>query len=873
MVILERLNRVPSEIVTRDTFLPPCSLISPPNGSVVTDLNPVFTWNPVGVSSFPYGSIYSGESNLWIYDQTANNPAWSPYFTNMTTSSATYNQDGQAELLQVGHSYYWESWGYGYNENGKLIAYSWSEYRDFYFGNVADIDAQAITRHNISMAMFQEKIDQLVAEGQIQDSYQLNELPPLSRGVAEYSIDVDWHAYPGATGYKVYRSVNGDSFNLIFQDEPTTSWDWYGFYDYDVSEGNAYTYYVTAYGSGWETDPSPTVTIDTFLPPCSLVSPADESIITDPTPTFTWNPVGLTSGDFPYGSIYSGRSNLDVIEEANWDYVWEPYFNDLTTSSATYNQDGHATTPLETGKGYEWQIDSFGYNENGKLIAYSWSEYRDFYFGNVADIDAQAITRHNISMAMFQEKIDQLVAEGQIQDSYQLNELSSLSRGVAEYSIDVDWHSYPNATGYKVYRSVNGGSYSVVFQDEPTTSWDWYGFYDYDVSEGNSYTYYVTAYGSGWETDPSPTVTIDTFLPPCSLINPADESFITNPTPTFTWNPVGLTSGDFPFGSIYSGRSNLDVIEDQNWDWVWNPYFNDLTTSSATYNQDGQAAPLEAGKGYEWQIDSFGYNENGKLIAYSWSEYRDFYYGNVVAQFEAYAITTSMEMFQAKMDKLVEEELIPDSYHLNEPPPLSKGVTQYLIDVDWHSYPGATGYKVYRSVNGGSYSIIFQDEPTTSYDWYGFYDEDVSEGNSYTYYVTAYGSGWETDPSPEVTIDTFLPPCSLVSPADESIITDPTPTFTWNPVGLTSGDFPYESIYSGNSDLFLYDETADEVAWWPDFDNMTTSTATYNQDGYADPLVAGHSYGWGIESYGYDESWNFIAVSVSEYWYFGYTGP
>jgi hypothetical protein len=260
-------------------------------------------------------------------------------------------------------------------------------------------------------------------------------------------------------------------------------------------------------------------------------------------------------------------------------------------------------------------------------------------------------------MAMFQEKIDQLAAQGEIPDSYQLNELTPASKGITEKVIDISWHSYPDATGYKVYRSVNGGDPNLIYSDEPTTYYDWYGFYDYDVLEGNSYTYYVTAYGSDWETDPSPEVTIDTWLPPCSLISPADESIITEPTPTFTWNPVGLTAGNFPYGSIYSGRSNLDVYNESNWDMVWSPYFNDLTTSSAIYNQDGQAIPLEVANTYEWQIDSFGYDESGDLIAYAWSEYWDLIYSggamagvtNIEAETETYVSESVMMQYSTEI--------------------------------------------------------------------------------------------------------------------------------------------------------------------------------------------------------------------------------
>jgi hypothetical protein len=867
----------PSQTVTIDTWLPPCSLISPTDESIITDPTPTFTWNPVGLTSsdFPYGSIASGNSDLYVYDYTGGEIAWWPFFYNdMTTSSITYNNDGQALPLQSGHAYYWESWGYGYDDSGHLIAMSWSEGWDFYYGNiVADVDADAVTYQGTSMEIFQAKMDKLIDEELIPDSFLLNELPSLTKGVTLHAIYVDWHSYPDATGYKVYRSVNGGSFSLIFQDEPTTSYTYYGFYDYDVSEGSSYAYYVTAYGSGWETDPSQTVTIDTWLPPCSLLSPTDESIITNPTPTFAWNPVGLTPADFPYGSIVSGYSWLNIWEHTNWDRVWDSYFNNLTTSSATYNQDGQAT-PLAAGNGYEWQIDSYGFDENGKLIAYSWSEYWDFYYGNiVADVDAYAITEQGISMEMFQAKMDKLVEEELIPDSLLLNELPPLTKGVTEHAIYVDWHSYPDATGYKVFRSVNGGSYSLKFQYEPTTGYNWYGFWDYDVLESNSYSYYVTAYGSGWETDPSQTVTVDTWLPPCSLISPTDQSIITNPTPTFTWNPVGALS--FPYGSIYSGRSNLDVIEYTTWDWVWNPYFDDLTTSSATYNQDGQATPLIAGNGYEWQIDSFGYDENGKLIAYSWSEYWEFVYSGGanagVTEVEAVAETYVSESMMMQYLTEIQTDWPGEGYIFNEPEP-AKTEVNHNIWIMWKGFCEASGYgfKIYRSIDGGYFEVIFSGTVPIGYSWYGFTDNTVGPDSSYKYYVTAYSSDWESEPSSEVTIDTWLPPCSLISPTDGSLISNPNPAFDWDPV-IT--DFPYGSLVFGRTCMLVYDDTISDFTWIVCTGDPNISTATYNQDGGALPLVNGHNYSWHCWNSGYDENWNRIAVSESIDWHFDYTGP
>jgi hypothetical protein len=244
--------------------------------------------------------------------------------------------------------------------------------------------------------------------------------------------------------------------------------------------------------------------------------------------------------------------------------------------------------------------------------------------------------------------------------------------------------------------------------------------------------------------------------------------------------------------------------------------------------------------------------------------------GDVVTDVEVITITyqSSMSKLQDKIDQLEEEGKLPPSYYFNELTEPEKGVTDYAIHVGWHGYYDATGYRVYRSVNGGDYSIVL-DEEISGYTWYGRWDNDVSPGSTYSYYVTAYGSDWETNPSQTVTRDTWLPPCSLVSPVDWSIISNSTPTFTWNPVGLTN--FPYEStIYSGDSDLLVWDDTAGEEAWWTWFDNMTTSTAIYNQDGQATPLVAGHSYSWGSGGGGYDENGRFIAMSWSEDWEFRY---
>ena len=196
--------------------------------------------------------------------------------------------------------------------------------------------------------------------------------------------------------------------------------------------------------------------------------------------------------------------------------------------------------------------------------------------------------------------------------------------------------------------------------------------------------------------------------------------------------------------------------------------------------------------------------------------------------------------------------------------------THYHIYVHWSTYSEANGYKVYRKVNEGDFVEVFDGYPPSSSNWpgwkgHGWYDFDVQEGNTYSYYVIAYGTGWQTESSEIATRYAWLPPCSLSSPSNGAIITISEPTFSWNPVGLETSDFPYGDIYYGITHLWMFDISTDEEVWWSSFYDMTTSTATYNYDGNATPLVHGHSYRWCTLGHGYDKNNNMIASSDSEW--------
>jgi len=227
------------------------------------------------------------------------------------------------------------------------------------------------------------------------------------------------------------------------------------------------------------------------------------------------------------------------------------------------------------------------------------------------------------------------------------------------------------------------------------------------------------------------------------------------------------------------------------------------------------------------------------------------------------SIGKALNRILQKLEGEISKELIPDIKFTNTRE-RRRGEIDYGIELYWDNYLGASGYKIYRSINGGDYKVVFKGIDYCCSCWCYFFDTDIEEGNIYFYYITAYGGNWETIPSEVFIIDTWLPSCSLISPQNNEVINNPNPTFTWSPVGLSN--FPYGSIYSGYSDLWVYDDTAKKTVWQRIFCNsMTISSITYNDDGYATPLVSGHTYIWSSWGYGYDENYNLVAISVSDY--------
>jgi len=650
----------------------------------------------------------------------------------------------------------------------------------------------------------------------------------------EYFVSLQWFGIPDATNYHVFRSLGPDSGfseisgELVYDDDNQVTFD-----DHNgVEHGVTYYYYVEADLPADETITSSTITIDTWFPAFDLYYPGYEEVITEPNPTFTWENPGITIPYDPSVDL-NGGVHFYVWDETIGVDMWEIEI-DLTMDSIVYGGE-----PLQEGHQYIWGIRYEGDNSEGLEVANTRSEGR-FYYGNVVPIEfITAITTPQ------------------------------------DHQIELVWQAYPEATGYHIYKSVNGGTFSEInvhYREGDDNNL--LVFIDNDILNTNYYQYYVTADTPAGETDPNYSETIDTWLPVCSHNSPGDQTPVISPEPTFIWNAVGLDHSGLPYGPIYEVDSHLRVIDlNEGNEIVWEAHFDECTTSTITYNEDGEGIPLEVGHIYQWIVFCGGYTEEGDYIAESYTGRREFIYtageSAIISEVNAFTqVENDAAQIKQTLDYIVKSELIEPFYQLNqEEVSRNKGVAKGM-EIYWTAYlqDSNCGYKIYKNINSTNvddFEVVFSQQAPSGYDWYGWWDEDVTEGNTYSYYVTAYGDGWETPPSEIVTRSLWLPMTYLESPEHEATITEPEINFSWIPVGNQEEfDFPHTI-------LRIFDPNASDPTdpvFTVAFDDLTSSSYLFTDTFLLDNQI----YEWNVISHGCDEEGDLAAVSVAGNWGFNY---
>jgi hypothetical protein len=148
--------------------------------------------------------------------------------------------------------------------------------------------------------------------------------------------------------------------------------------------------------------------------------------------------------------------------------------------------------------------------------------------------------------------------------------------GSPSSKLDLGWAGSAGASGYRVERSANGGSFSQVAQLGSSAS----SYVDSGLTGGTTYAYRVYAYNTSGSSPYSNVASGTTQVPPPPPPpgapygpNPSSGSTNVNPAITLTWSDAGATSYDVYMGStLYASnltRASLAVSLSATTQYSW----------------------------------------------------------------------------------------------------------------------------------------------------------------------------------------------------------------------------------------------------------------------------------------------------------------
>ena len=265
--------------------------------------------------------------------------------------------------------------------------------------------------------------------------------------------------------------------------------------------------------------------------------------------------------------------------------------------------------------------------------------------------------------------------------------LSSVELDDEFSSITITWEALSDVTGYQIWRSVDGGSYSRIatITDSSTTS-----YVDNDLELNSSYSYKVrayvtiddaTAYGSY-----SSVLSRATELDAVTLSSATLANSLTSVT--LKWSAVDNAAGYEIYRSTDGGSSYSKIAT-----------VSDGSTVSYTHSS------LSLGKTYKYKVRAYATLDSGTV----------------------YGSFSSVKSVTTK----------PSTVTITSASTTSSG----SVKVKWNKVSNATGYVVYRSVNGGSYSKVktITSNSTTTYN-----NSGVRPGRVYRYKIRAYTTSGST---------------------------------------------------------------------------------------------------------------------------------
>lgn len=454
---------------------------------------------------------------------------------------------------------------------------------------------------------------------------------PTGVKVSEYSASaakISWSKVSGATGYIVYRSTNGSSFSKI----KTLTSSSTSYTNTGLTSGSSYWYAVASYqtsnGKTSISSKSSSVKVTTTTS-ASVPTPKNFKIAeySNSAVKFTWSAVSGVTGYYIYRST-NGTSYTKI--------------KDIISPSTTTYTNGS----LSSGKKYYYLIASYKKSSSGTIA-----------IGPKSSSPVTVTTTTATSVPA--------------PTNFRIDEYSS-------NAIKLSWTKISSATGYYIYRSTDGTSYTKI---KDITSASTTTYTNGSLSSGKKYYYRIASYkksSSG-----------------IIAIGPKSSTTAKVATTSTTVTVSGKASNSTSIKLTWNKISNAEGYQIFRLDTSTNTYSKIYTASASTTSYiDKNLSPSTK---YSYKIRA--YYKVGTAIAYS-----------------------PYTSFSAKT-------AVPALTGLSVSSPSYSSVT-----LKWTAASGASGYQIYQLSSTGNYELIATVASNVTSYTVGF----LSPSTTYTFKVRAY---------------------------------------------------------------------------------------------------------------------------------------
>ncbi len=530
-------------------------------------------------------------------------------------------------------------------------------------------------------------------------------------------IIMNWDEVEDATGYNVYRSTNGGTYEKLTGNQTKLSSKMY-YTDNTIVEGNTYSYkvtgYTTLYGVDFESDYSNTINFDATSTKPMLVRQwknASQNIM-------SWQEIEGTSSYKVYRSTNGG--SFVELPGVTFSGTGTKYFTDNT---------------IESNNSYSYKITSFK-NINNETIESDYSNTIEFTLG---------LTKPLL-----------------------INEWSNNSKNI------ISWDVVENTESYQVYRKAsNENEYSKLNVSQNNTPSKKY-LIDNTIDSSKTYSYKVNAIktvnGNSIEGTDS---NVEVFVPN-STTPTLNKEWKTNSKIIISWDKIINATGYYLYRSVnQNSEDSYEKIENAVIsDGATKKYYEDSSiTPGCNYFYKVKAYKIVNGVEYEGEfsspliVDSF-YNTTPTL-RYLWRNYYQIamnwtpitgatgylVYRSTGGAYSPYKYTSSTSLTDTNLktgqryyykviaykhvnnlDVSSEESnyfsAVP--YLLTPSISLSKSGSS-SIKVKWGKVPGAYKYQIYRKQKGKSWKRI-----KTLSSSKRSYTNKVTKGKKYYYKIRVY---------------------------------------------------------------------------------------------------------------------------------------